>query len=61
MIKMMIPVLSIKIVCDDMDAGLQEVEKNVEKAVKIEKYLFQWYGIKLSNSDFDRLFDIIHE
>ena len=61
MIKMMIPVLSIKIVCDDMDAGLQKVEKNVEKAVKIEKYLFQRYGIKLSNSDFDRIFDIIHE
>ena len=61
MIIIMVPVLSIKIVCDDMDAGLQEVEKNVEKAVKIEKYLFQRYGIKLSNSDFDRIFDIIHE
>ena len=57
----MVPVLSIKIVCDDMDAGLEEVEKNVEKAVKIEKYLFQRYGIKLSDSDFDRIFDIIHE
>ena len=61
MIIIMVPVLSIKIVCDDMDAGLEEVEKNVEKAVKIEKYLFQRYGIKLSNSDFDRIFDIIHE
>ena len=45
---------------DAMDEGLMQVTESVDKAVKIERYLGQKYGLRLSNEDFEHIFDIIH-
>ena len=46
---------------EDLDKGLAQVIESVDKEVRIERYIYQTYGIRLTNTDFERIFDIIHE
>ena len=43
-----------------MDIGLAQVITSVDKAVMLERYLWKRYSLRLSDEDFEHIFDIIH-